>query len=182
MRKLLLAGALVALTSATATIAADQDDRDMFHATLSGFQEVTGPGPILSEGKGTLKLKLDRQAKTLTFWLTYSNLSAPAFMAHIHFAPVHVGGSIMVWFCGGPPVTPPAGVQACPAGGGTVTGTLTAADVQAIATQHVTAGDFDALEDALENNSAYANVHTTAFPAGEIRGQIHHGDGDGDEH
>ena len=182
MRKLLLIGAMVALTSASATIAADQDDRDTFHATLSGFQEVTGPGPILSEGTGTLRLKLDRQAKTLTFSLTYSNLTPGAFMAHIHFAPVHVGGSIMVWFCGGTPVTPPAGVQACPAGGGTVTGTIMAADVQAIAAQHVTAGDFDALEDALDTNSAYANVHTTAFPAGEIRGQIHRGDGDGDDH
>jgi hypothetical protein len=181
MRKLFLAGALVALTSASATVAADQDDANTFHATLSGFQEVTGPGPILSEGKGTLKLKLDRQAKTLTFSLTYSNLTPGAFMAHIHFAPVHVGGSIMVWFCGGPPVTPPAGVQACPAGGGTVTGTITAADVQAITTQNVMAGDFDALEDALESNSAYANVHTAAFPAGEIRGQIQPGDGDGDE-
>jgi hypothetical protein len=61
-----------------------------------------------------------------------------------------------------------------------VTGTITAGDVQGIAAQHVMAGDFDALEDALENNSAYANVHTAAFPAGEIRGQIHSGDGDND--
>ena len=179
MRKIILAAALVTVTSLTSTaIARDQDDRDTFHATLTGFQEVTGPGPILSEGTGTLKLKLDRQAKTLTFWLTYSNLTPGAFMAHIHFAPVHVGGSIMVWFCGGPPVTPPAGTQPCPAGGGTVTGTITAADVQSIAAQNVIAGDFDALEDALEADSAYVNVHTVAFPAGEIRGQIHRGDAD----
>jgi CHRD domain len=181
MSKLILATALVALTAGTSvTLAGAGNDMETFHATLTGFQEVTGPGPILSEGKGTLKLTLDRQAKTLSFTLTYSNLTPGAFMAHIHFAPVHVGGSIMVWFCGGSPVTPPAGVQPCPAGGGTVTGTITAADVQSIAAQHVMAGDFDALEDALDNNSAYANVHTAAFPAGEIRGQIHHGDGDDD--
>jgi hypothetical protein len=179
MRKLILATAVVVLTAGTSfTLAGDRGDRDTFHANLSGFQEVTGPGPILSEGTGTLKLKLDRQAKTVTFWLTYSNLTPGAFMAHIHFAPAHVGGSVMVWFCGGPPVTPPAGVQPCPAGGGTVTGTITAADIQAIAAQHVMAGDFDALEDALDNNSVYVNVHTTAFPAGEIRGQIHHGEPD----
>jgi hypothetical protein len=179
MRRLIHATALVALTAvASTTIAAHRDDGDTFHATLTGFQEVTGPGPILSAGRGTLKLKLDRQAQTVTFSLTYSNLTPGAFMAHIHFAPVHVGGSIMVWFCGGPPVTPPAGTQPCPAGGGTVTGTITAADVQAIAAQDVMAGDFDALEDALDNNSAYANVHTAAFPAGEIRGQIHHGGDD----
>jgi hypothetical protein len=177
MRKLLLATALVALTAGTsATLADATDDTETFHATLTGFQEVTGPGPILSEGKGTLKLTLDRRAKTLTFTLTYSNLTPDAFMAHIHFAPVHVGGGIMIWFCGGPPATPPAGVQRCPASGGTVTGTITAADVQSIAAQNVMAGDFDAVEDALDNNSAYANVHTVAFPSGEIRGQIRHGD------
>src|SRR5450432_1025884 len=138
MRKIIQAAALVAVAAlSSAAIAGDQDDRNVFHATLTGFQEVTGPGPILSEGTGTLKLKLDRQAKTLTFWLTYSNLTPGAFMAHIHFGPVHVGGSSMVWFCGGAPVTPPAGVQPCPAGGGTATGTITGADVQAIAGQHV---------------------------------------------
>ena len=40
------------------------------------------------------------------------------------------------------------------------------------------AGDFDALEDALTTNTAYANVHTSNFPAGEIRGQIHSGNDD----
>jgi len=65
-----------------------------------------------------------------------------------------------------------ADTQACPASG-TVTGTLHAADVQAIPTQNVTAGDFDALEDALESDTAYGNIHTTKFPAGELRGQIH---------
>jgi CHRD domain len=177
MRRIILTAALVGVTALmSAAVAGGQDDRDTFHAALTGFQEVTGPGPILSEGTGTLKLKLDRRAKTLTFWLTYSNLTPDAFMSHIHFAPVHVGGSIMVWFCGGAPVTPPAGVQPCPAGGGTVTGTITAADVQGIASQNVMAGDFDALEDALDADSAYVNVHTAAFPAGEIRGQIRRGE------
>jgi hypothetical protein len=43
----------------------------------------------------------------------------------------------------------------------------------------VTAGDFDALEDAPETNTAYANIHTTAFPAGELRGEVRRADGDG---
>lgn len=174
MRKSSLAIALLALVVTTsATLAGDRGERDTFFASMTGFQEVTGPGPILSTGTGTLKLKLDRRAQTLTFWLTYQNLTPNAFMAHIHFAPVHVGGSIIVWFCGGAPVTPPPGVQACPAQGGTVTGVITAGDVQSVPAQHIMAGDFDALVAALDNDSAYANVHTAAFPAGEIRGQIH---------
>ena len=53
-----------------------------------------------------------------------------------------------------------------------MTGTLTAANVLAIAGQNVPAGDFSALVDALESDTAYANIHTTAFPAGEIRGEV----------
>jgi hypothetical protein len=56
---------------------------------------------------------------------------------------------------------------------GTVSGTFTAASVIGPTGQNVGAGDFDALVDALRANAAYANVHTTAFTAGEIRGQIH---------
>jgi hypothetical protein len=38
----------------------------------------------------------------------------------------------------------------------------------------------DALTDALASNTAYANIHTMAFPAGEIRGEIRPGDDDDD--
>jgi hypothetical protein len=34
---------------------------------------------------------------------------------------------------------------------------------------------------ALESDTAYANIHTSAFPAGEIRGQIRRGEREGDE-
>jgi hypothetical protein len=61
-----------------------------------------------------------------------------------------------------------------------VTGTLTAASVVGPTAQNVTAGDFDALEDALETNTAYANLHTTAFPVGEVRGEVRRADRDGD--
>jgi CHRD domain len=61
-----------------------------------------------------------------------------------------------------------------------VTGTLTAASVIGPAAQNVTAGDFDAVTDALNSNTAYANVHTAKFPSGEIRGQVRRGDRDDD--
>lgn len=53
-----------------------------------------------------------------------------------------------------------------------MSGTWTAMNVQAIAGQNVNAGDFNALVDALDSNTAYANIHTTpSYPGGEIRGQ-----------
>jgi hypothetical protein len=52
--------------------------------------------------------------------------------------------------------------------------------VLALPGQHLSAGDFDALVDALEHDTTYVNVHTSAFPTGEIRGEIRHRDRDDD--
>jgi hypothetical protein len=164
-------GAALVLVTATA----GASDVQRFHAVFSGFNEVP---PILSEGKATLDLTLDRKAKTLTFTLTYSNLSSSVIQSHIHFGKVHVNGSVVVFFCSNATGAPTP--NTCPVNGGTVTGTLTASDVLSVPGQNISAGDFDAIEDALESNTAYANIHTANFPAGEIRGQVH-GGGDRDD-
>jgi CHRD domain len=167
-----LQAALVAGVAAFSTSYAHAEE---FVASLSGFNEIgalnNASGAILSNGKGSLVLTLNRHARTAEFSLTYSGLSSPVTVAHIHFGKVHVAGGVIVFFCGG------GGQGDCPASG-TVTGMITAGNVQAIPSQNVTAGDFDALEDALTTNTAYANVHTSNFPAGEIRGQIRGGDDD----
>lgn len=149
---------------------------DHFSAKLSGFEEVGGvgagqTGAILSAGTATLDLHLDRNAQTLTYTLEFSGLGADVTQSHIHFGKRHVGGGVMVFFCSNLG-NGPAGTPACPAGGGTVTGTVMAAGVVGPAAQGVTVGDFNAVVEALDSNTAYANIHTTKFPAGEIRGQI----------
>jgi hypothetical protein len=158
-----------------------------FSGKFSGFNEVGGlgageTGAILSEGTGTIKLKLDKSAGTITYELTYSGLSANVTQSHIHFGRVHTAGGIMVFFCTNLG-NGPAGTPACPPTGGTVTGTLNAASVVAVPGQNVTAGDFDAITDALSADAAYANIHTVKFPAGEIRAQVkkQHDDDDGDD-
>ena len=55
----------------------------------------------------------------------------------------------------------------------TVTGTITAAGVVGPTAQNITVGDFARVVAALASNTAYGNIHTKQFPAGEIRGQIH---------
>jgi hypothetical protein len=77
-----------------------------------------------------------------------------------------VSGAVFVFFCGG------GGKPACPAGGGTVTGTVTAADVLAVDAQGIRAGNFMDLRRILLSGEGYVNVHTTNFPNGEIRGQL----------
>jgi hypothetical protein len=174
-RKKLAAVVISALLGSSAMAAQAEE----FHAVLSGFGEVGVlggvTGAISTDGRGTLDLKLDRRAQTLEFKLTYSNMSAPVVMSHIHLGQIHTAGGVMVFFCSSVG-TPPAGTQACPATAGTVTGMITAANLLALPAQHLSAGDFDALVDALEHNSTYVNVHTSAFPTGEIRGEIRHRD------
>ena len=80
----------------------------------------------------------------------------------------------MVFFCtnGTPPAPPTPKPQACPFTGGTVSGTITSANMLAIATQNVPANTLAPLLAALQSNTAYGNIHTKNFPGGEIRGQI----------
>jgi hypothetical protein len=58
-----------------------------FSATYSGFEEVGAlnaeTGAIFSPGTATLDLNLDRNARTLTFKLTFSGLSAPVTIRQI---------------------------------------------------------------------------------------------------
>jgi hypothetical protein len=54
-----------------------------------------------------------------------------------------------------------------------VTGTLTPANVVGPTGQGIAAGEFAEVIRAIRKGSAYANVHSTKFPGGEIRGQIH---------
>jgi hypothetical protein len=200
MRRYKLIGA--ALCAGVLALCGGRADAKEFSARLDGFQELgslpsvtfnpaTGlvsaaaspTGAILSDGRGTLHLNLNEKAGTATWTLTYTDVGKTApktgtvTQAHIHFGKSRDSGGIMVFFCTNlaPPVGPPA-PQACPVNSGTVSGTFTKSDVIAISGQNVNALDFDALADALTSNTAYANIHTTALPAGEIRGQIHRGD------
>jgi CHRD domain len=162
-----------------------------YSAKFSGFQEVGGlgageTGAILSTGHAALKLTLDKAAQTLTYTLTYSGL-ANVLQSHIHFGKKHVAGGIMVFFCSNLG-NGPAGTPACPddaTGEVTVSGTITPAGVVGPTGQNITAGDFAAVVATLASNTAYGNIHTKQFPAGEIRGQIHgarrHDDHGGDD-
>jgi hypothetical protein len=164
--------AAVIVLGLTASVASADEATIHARAKLTGFEEVP---PKLSDGVGTFSATV--QGGSLTYKLTYSGLSTPAFMSHIHFGQPAVNGGIFVWLCGSTTAPGPAGTPTCPAGGGTVTRTITAADIVTITPdQGVAAGDFAGAVRILRSGDAYVNVHTTRFPGGEIRGQVHTGD------
>ena len=162
IRILAIAGAL-ALVFTTAI--ADEGPTS-FATSMNGFHETPA---ILTNGTGTFHATVS--GNTLTYTETFSGLTSPVTQSHIHFAERGVAGSVFVFLCTNLG-NGPAGTPACPAGGGTVTGTVTAASVLGVSAQNIPAGDFAALLRILRSGDGYVNVHTTKFPAGEIRGQV----------
>lgn len=142
------------------------DDHGHGHARLSGYQEV----PSLASGAGG-SFKVRMAPTSFSFELTYHDLEGGATQAHIHFGQKSVNGGVSVFLCTNLG-NGPAGTPACPSPGGTVTGTVTAANVIGPTGQNLTAGQFEALIRAMRAGVTYANVHSTKFPGGEIRGQI----------
>jgi CHRD domain len=144
-----------------------------FDAELNSFK--TSPS-LFTNGKGTTQVQIDSDTQSISYVLSYSGLSSAVTQAHIHFAQTGVNGNIIVYLCDNTGLAP-SGTPACP-DSGTVTGTVTAADVNPpnnplpVTAQGIAPGDFAALIAAIEHNTGYVNVHTTTYPSGEIRGQL----------
>jgi hypothetical protein len=154
-------------TSMLAALAADSRT-ERFSASLGGEQEVP---PINTAGEGAFQMDIE---DTITFSLIFSGLSSELTVAHLHFAPTKVSGGVMIFLCGG------GGQPDCPAATeGTITGTITAANVTGPDGQGIAAGDLDSALEAVRDGLAYANMHTTNFTGGEIRGQVRRGAGHG---
>jgi hypothetical protein len=147
-----------------------------FTTYLNGYQEVP---PNFTTGAGSVKLQISSDSTSISYVLTYSGLSSDVTQAHIHFGERPVNGGIIVYLCDNTGKAP-SGVPACP-NSGTVTGTLSAADVdpsgdpEPVTGQGISPGDFAGLIGAIENGDAYGNVHTDDFPSGEIRGWLRPG-------
>ena len=157
--------ASVTVVSTGLVVGVRADRRDVaIRAALRGLNEVP---PTASRGVASLRASLDEDAQTFTFTLTFRDLSGPPAAAHVHFGPTKVNGGVSFFFCGG------GGKPACPAAtSGTITGSVAAADVVGPAAQGIAAGDFADVVRAIVTSNAYANIHTAAFPAGEIRGPL----------
>jgi hypothetical protein len=164
--KFAAAVAVVALVGmGTVAVADNVRERE----TLTGYEEV----PALSTpGVGEFKIDLARSGDSLDYELTFSGLETDATQAHIHFENATNNGAIVVFLCSNLG-NGPAGTQACPAAGGTITGTIAAADVGAgAAAQGIAAGEFGEFVAALRAGATYVNVHSVGRPGGEIRAQI----------
>ena len=136
-----------------------------FRASLDGYHETSLS--ISTNGTGSFRARLNPACDELTYELQYSGLEGGnTLFAHVHLGQMGTTGGVMFFLCGG------GGQAACPNTAATVTGTVTAANIIGPAGQGVAPGEFQEAIDAMRDGAAYANVHTTVYPSGEIRGQI----------
>lgn len=133
-------------------------------AVLDGLQENPS---ISTNAFGTFVAVIADDEQSINVVLNYNPLEGGMVLAaHIHVAREFVNGGIVINLCGA------GGKPACPTPSGQVAAMVTAADVVDLAAQGIAAGELAEVIRAMRRGATYVNVHSTAFPGGEIRGQI----------
>jgi len=131
-----------------------------FGTPLSGGEEVP---PVATQARGVAQFWLSEDGTELSYKLIAANIDAVT-QSHIHIGAFGANGPVVVFLFG--PVA--GGVDS---NGVLAEGTITAANL--IARPAIGFGaTMEELIAASEAGNAYVNVHTMAFPGGEIRGQL----------
>jgi hypothetical protein len=156
---------IISSCDTTNTVEVIQDDAALksgkkvknFRAHLSGDQEVS---PNDSKAQGQAIFQLSKDGKELSYKLIVANLN-DVRMAHIHLGAAGTNGGFVAWLY--PMLLIP----------GTTNGILAEGVIKEVNLVNALAGKpLSDLVDAMSAGNAYVNVHTTAYPGGEIRGQI----------
>jgi hypothetical protein len=145
----LVLSAIAAVMTASGALA-DQKTAT-FTIQLSGAEEVcpTAPGTCGGPGTGTATINIDRNARTLCYTITTSNVALPLAAAHVHAAPAGQAGPVVI-----PLFTQPVNA--------TTVGPTCLTDL-----------DKNLLKDIIRNpENYYVNVHNAPFPNGAVRGQL----------
>lgn len=153
LRRILKIGVASILFVAATPLAASADNSE-FEADLDPGQEVQTPA-VVSDGEGEAEFTVKRNR--VRFELEWEDLTSSAVAAHIHCAPAGDNGLVGVTL-----LAETKGTD------GKVRGSFNGPDTG-------NACGWASLSDvlaAMVTGNAYVNVHTTNYPAGEIRGQV----------
>jgi hypothetical protein len=149
-KRLALVVAAMALLAVPGSVSAVDPTQPAYGGPMTGAQE--NPAVVTTAtGQGTAVISAD--GSTITYIVAYSGLSGPVNAAHIHTGAAGANGGVIL------PLVP---------GPSPMVGTLTAANFSA--SGPVTT--FAEAVAAIRAGTTYFNLHTTANPGGEIRGQI----------
>ena len=151
---LAMAGLFVLLVSA----AQAQAQNITWTTTLHGGNEVPG---VVTGSVGTSTVTWNTTTKTGTYRVDVYNMPVGTTASHIHVGAAGVGGPVVINF-----TVPAGGISNDYA----LSGTFSCSDVVVRAAQGI--NSCEDFEQALLLDNAYVNVHSTANPGGEIRGQL----------
>lgn len=124
----------------------------VYVAKLSGAREVPA---VSTSAAGTATFT--RRGTSVSYTVTASGFTTPLTVGHVHIGAAGVIGSVIVTFT----ILAQSGTVA--------TGLL---DLGAPITQGNITISGDSLRTLLESGNAYVNLHSAAYPGGELRGQI----------
>jgi len=184
MNKLKQCAVAILSLSVSAVALADSPRLMKFATSLSGGEQVrtaqidgangtivTIPiGPLVTGAYGNARFMLSADKSKLKYKLEATGFGTPLFMAHIHLGPKGANGPVMFWLFGdqsnaGFPLPRDDGPF-----NGFISGELTAADLAPNSALGI--NNFEDAVANILNGNTYLNLHTTANPPGEIRGQI----------
>lgn len=153
---------VVLLFAATSMgVATAQQARTAWVAYLSNTEEVP---TNTSRATGLASFQLNPGGNAINYWISVDSIQN-VMMAHIHIGAAGQNGPVTVWLY--PAAPPPVVIQ------GTFSGMIGSGAITPANFGGPLAGQpLSALINALNSGGAYANAHTSAFPGGEIRGQI----------
>jgi|SRR5688572_6250546 len=157
MKRLLCGAAVAAALLISATPSSAQVVN--MTATLSPGEETPAPG-LLTGSVGTATVAVDATNEEIAVTLALFNFSTGTTAGHIHVGPRGIAGPVVINFpiptgrTGDLPLTFRVGTAA-----------FVARPEIGIATMQ------DAIQ-AIVGGNAYVNIHTSANPGGEIRGQL----------
>src|SRR6059036_3642424 len=160
---------ILPLVAVPAMAGDDHRNGNHFHAKLIGFQEVPA---VSTQASGEFHADISPDQLSIHWTLTYSGLQADATQAHVHVGQRSVNGGIVIWLCQTPATAgnnPGPAADTCGARSGNFDRIATTLNVVAVGTQQIGTGDLADVIAAIRAGVAYANVHTTASPGGEIR-------------
>ena len=152
---------IVLMVVGIAQAGGDHTDRAFnFGARLSGAHEVP---PVDTATKGKLLLHIDRHLTHIWFGLVVRRGEAifGAAGAHLHCAPKGENGPIIAFLAG----------MSTPGFDGRLQNRATLSDASILETDCGT--NIAEVVEAMLDGMVYVNVHSTANPAGEVRGQLH---------
>lgn len=143
-------------------------------AEIMTYQATLAPEVPGASGSGSVTVRYDSSLRQLSVSADWSGLSGPTTVTHIHCCTATAGaGTVGVAVTPGTLPNFPIGVQA----GSYSSGWLDLTDLANFTASFVNnfsggtaAGAEQALIAGFDDGLAYFNVHTSAFPSGEIRG------------